>query len=447
LFNWLFARHNQGAFVLRIEDTDLERGKEEWSRGIVTSLDWLGLHPDEGPYRQSERSEHYQRALDALWDAGALYACDCTRQDVEARAQKGKPPGYDSYCRDRGLPRGPGRALRFKTPQEGETVVEDAIRGHVVFPHKALEDFVVARSDGKPVFVLANAVDDRDMAITHVIRGEDLLPTTPKGILLWQALDRALGEPLPLPAFAHLPMLVNEKRQKLSKRRDPVALEDYERQGYLPEAMRNYLALLGWSPPGEDEMVPDEVLISAFDLSEVNHSPAFFDTVKLRHLNGRYVRAMPLQALAQACQPWIEAAPWSKSAFDQDVFMALLPLAQERMATLAEIVDLVGFAFVEELPIDQRSWEKAIERDPSASVILDMAIEAYQNCEWNPDALHQATSALAEQLGKPLGKAQAPIRVAVMGSTVGLPLFDSLHVLGRERALARLRAARARIPA
>jgi glutamyl-tRNA synthetase len=209
LYNWLFARHTGGTFVLRIEDTDTERNREEWVEGILSSMSWLGLEPDEGPYRQSARTEAYHRAIDVLWDAGRLYACDCTREEIDARTKGNATPGYDGFCRERGLER-QGRALRFRVPDEGVTVVHDLIRGDVTFAHDTIEDFVVVKSSGAPLFVLANVVDDIAMDITHVIRGEDLLPSTPKGLLLWSALE---GEDATVPAFAHLPLLVNERRQ------------------------------------------------------------------------------------------------------------------------------------------------------------------------------------------------------------------------------------------
>ncbi|HEX7459438.1 MAG TPA: glutamate--tRNA ligase, partial [Acidimicrobiales bacterium] len=267
LFNWLVARQSGGTYVLRIEDTDAERNREEWVDGILSALNWLGMDPDEGPYRQSLRTERYHQAIDALWDAGLLFACGCTHDEVTARNKAAGilTPGYDGHCRDRGLPRGEGRALRYRTPDDGVVTVPDVIRGDVEFPCTAMDDFVAVKGNGAPLFVLANVVDDIDMVITHVIRGEDLLPTTPRCILMWDALaslgwttDGTYGEAgaptPPLPVFAHLPMLVNEQRKKLSKRRDPVAVESYRDQGYLPEAFLNYLGLLGWSPPGGEEL-------------------------------------------------------------------------------------------------------------------------------------------------------------------------------------------------
>ena len=301
LYNWCFARRNNGSFILRIEDTDSERNKEEWVEGIGSALAWLGIDWDEGPYRQSERKEHYQAALEILWPSGYLYACDCTREVVLERTKANATPGYDGFCRDRGLERQLGRALRFKVPPEGVTVVEDLVRGEVRFLNSTIEDFVVAKSNGDPLFVLAGVVDDREMRISHVIRAEEHLPTTPKAVLLWEALGTDV---LPLPAYAHLPVLVNDKRQKISKRRDRVAIEDYRAQGFLPEAMVNYLALLGWSPGDGREFFTLNELVSEFDLANVNHSPAFFDQQKLLHFNGVYIRALPIEEFVARCVRW-----------------------------------------------------------------------------------------------------------------------------------------------
>ena len=471
LYNWLFARRHGGVFILRIEDTDTERNREEWVDGIVDALVWLGMEPDEGPYRQSERRARYQAALDTLWDAGHLYACDCTRDAVRARTASNATPGYDGLCRERGLPR-EGHALRFRTPADGETQVHDLVRGTVTFRHETMEDFVVARSNGEPLFVLANIVDDRDMKITHVIRGEELLPSAPKAILIWQALDASgegeagegeagWGEATDLPAWAHLPMLVNEKREKLSKRRDAVAVEMYREEGFLPEALRNYLALLGWSPPGDQEKVPVQVLVESFALEDVNHSPAFFDVKKLSHMNGEYIRDLSVEDFVARVRPWVDPAtergagrwvpesaappPWPEERFDAGVFGRLAPLVQERVATLAEAPGLVDFVFLPEPVTDEASWDKAIGKDPGAAGLLDAAIAAYEGTEWVAGALHAATLAVGEEAGRKLARAQAPIRVAVTGRTVGPPLFESLEVLGRDEVLRRLRAALGRI--
>ena len=457
-FNWLVARQSGGTFVLRIEDTDTERGREEWVDGILSAMHWLGMDPDEGPFRQSQRTARYRQAVDALWEAGRLYACDCTRDAVAARNEKNGilTPGYDGYCRHRGLPRGDGRALRFRTPDEGMTTVVDVIRGDVEFPCAAMDDFVAVKADGSPLFVLANVVDDIDMAITHVIRGEDLLPTTPKGVLMWEALAGAgwttdgwagpVGPVPPLPVYAHLPMLVNEQRKKLSKRKDPVAVESYREQGYLPGAFVNYLGLLGWSPPGDREIFDTAEVLGWFRLEDVNHSPAFFDVAKLTHINGEYIRALPTPEFVEACRPWLvgDAAPWADADFDEADFVAMAPVVQERVAVLGEVPAMVDFLFVERPVIDPDAWQKAIGSDEMATTILAGAIEAYEGLPadgWTHQALHAATLAVGEAVGRKLGKAQAPIRVAVTGRRVGPPLFESLEVLGPDRTISRLRAA------
>lgn len=440
LFNWLVARQQRGVFVLRIEDTDTERNRDEWIEGISAALEWLGLDWDEGPFLQSERTGLYSQAVDRLVAGGHAYYCDCTREVVEARTRGNATPGYDGFCRDRGLGRGPGRALRFRTPDEGATTVSDLVRGEVVFQHATIEDFVLVKSNGAPLFVLANAVDDIDMGVTYVIRGEEHLPNTPKTILVWQAL----GGPR-LPVFAHLPVLVNEKRQKLSKRRDPVALEDYRRQGYLPEAMRNYLALLGWGPADGREIMSLEEMVREFSLTEVTRSPAFFDVRKLAHFNGEYIRAMSTERFIEVCQPWLEQGPWAASAFDAEVFARMAPLVQERVATLDEVPAMVDFLFLDRAPIDETSWDRALARDPRAADLLDDAIASYEACPWTAEEIRAATLAVGERHGKKLAKAQAPIRVAVTGRTVGPPLFESLLLLGRDRTLERLRAARDRL--
>jgi len=458
LFNWLVARQSGGAFVLRIEDTDTDRNREEWVDGIISALHWLRMDPDEGPYRQSLRTERYRQAIDALWAGGFLYACDCTREQIEARnKERGiKTPGYDGFCRDRRLPRGDGRALRFRTPDVGITIVHDVVRGDVEFPSSAMDDFVAVKGDGAPLFVLANVVDDIDMAITHVIRGEDLLPTTPKGVLVWEAL-RSMGwttdgstgtgaRPAPdLPVFAHLPMLVNEQRKKLSKRRDPVAVEFYRDRGYLPEAFLNYLGLLGWSPPGGEELFDVGQMVQWFRLEDVNHSPAFFDVVKLTHMNGEYIRAMSPEAFIEACRPWLSGAnaPWPDGNFDEAVFSKLAPLVQERVSVLEEVPAMVDFMFLDEPIIDEDSWARAVTNDELAGAILSGALEAYGGLtgNWTHDALYAATVAIGEGVGRKLGRAQAPIRVAITGRRIGPPLFEALELMGPDRTLARLRAA------
>ncbi|MFP3715138.1 glutamate--tRNA ligase [Puerhibacterium sp. TATVAM-FAB25] len=443
LFNWAVAKRSGGTFVLRIEDTDAARNKPEWTQGILDALAALGMHAQdpafEGPYFQSQNVELHAEAARRLSEAGRAYYCDCTREDVAART--GNPhSGYDGFCRDRGLAYEPGRALRFRTPDEGETQVVDLIRGNPVFPNDSIEDFVVARGDGSPVFLLANVVDDMDERITHVIRGEEHLPNTPKQQLLWEALGATP------PVWAHLPVIVNEKRQKLSKRRDKVALEDYLADGILPEAMVNYLMLLGWAPGNDEEILPFEELVRRFDVADVNTASAFFDVKKLTAFNGEYIRAMGVEDFTAACDPWLHAprAPWGEEQFDAAAFAAVAPLAQTRVALLSEITNNVDFLFLDEPVHDEQSWAKAM-KPPAAELLPDARAALAELEAWEAEALKETVTAVGEKHGLKLGKAQAPVRVAVTGRTVGLPLFESLEVLGRERTLARVDAAIARL--
>ncbi len=445
LYNWLLARHAGGTFVLRIEDTDEARDREEWVAGIQSCLRWVGLDWDEGPYRSSRRAHRYAEAADKLVAAGHAYWCGCTRDDVVGRAGAGEGAlGYDGHCRDRGLGPGPGRALRFRTPDQGATVVHDVVRGQPRFDHSAIEDFVIVRSSGRAVFVLANVVDDLDMAITHVVRAEEHLPTTPKYVLVWEALGG--GE---VPVFAHAPTIVNAARQKLSKRRDPVALEHYRDEGFLPEVLLNYLALLGWSPPDGRERLTVAEMVAAFRLEDIGTSPAFFDLAKLRAFNGDALRALPTTDFVAAARPFLERGPWERGRFDPDAFAPLAPLVQTRVATLAEVPGMVDFVFLDEPVVDDASWRRAMAGD--APAVLDGAIAAFEEVgEWvhRPEVdepLRRALVGVGEGLGLSLRKAQAPVRVAVTGRSVGPPLFESLAVLGRERTLRRLRAARARV--
>lgn len=435
LYNWVFARQQGGAFILRVEDTDEERNREEWVEGIYSAMRWVGLDWDE-LYLQSERKDLYAAAAAQLEASGHAYWCDCTRDAVDARAkERGGPPGYDGFCRDRGLAAGEGRALRFRTPDTGVTVVHDLIRGDVEFPNASIDDPVIVRSNGVPIFVLANVVDDADMRITHVIRSEEHLPTTPKHILLWDALG--YGEP---PMYAHPPVVVNEKRQKLSKRRDPVALEMYRDEGYLPEVMVNYLALIGWSPPDHRERFTVEEMIEEFRLEDVGRSSGFFDVKKLRAFNADSIRAMPVDTFVAAVEPFAARLPWA-DRFDLDVFRSVAPLVQERIEVLSEAAPMVDFLFLDEPVVDEASWTKTMTEE--AAPMLDAAAKAWESVDWSAEAIGGATLAIGDELGVSRKKAQAPVRVAITGRTVGPPLWETLEILGRDRALERLRAARA----
>jgi glutamyl-tRNA synthetase len=445
LQNWIYAQQHEGVFVLRIEDTDAARNRPEWTEGIISALDWIGIERGtyEGPYFQSSYAADHSAAATRLYGEGKAYYCGCTRDDVVARSGN-KHTGYDGFCRDRALGPGEGRALRFRTPDVGETVVEDLVRGKPTFENKLIEDFVIARSDGSAVFLLANVVDDMTMGITHVFRAEEHLPNTPKQQLLWEALGAVP------PVWGHVPVIVNEKRQKLSKRRDKVALESYRDEGYLAAAMRNYLMLLGWAPSGDREIVPWSVVEDEYRIEEVNHAPAFFDVKKLRAFNGDYIRALSVEEFIQVCTPWlsgtdtIPAPPWDPAKFDAELFTAVAPLAQTRIAVLSEIVDYVDCFFLDEPAVDEASWAKAMK--DGAAEILDATTTAFAALtDWSAEPLKAALEEVGLARELKLGKTQAPVRVAVTGRSVGLPLFESIEVLGRERTLDRLRAARAKL--
>jgi glutamyl-tRNA synthetase len=435
LYNWLFVRRLGGSFILRIEDTDRERSDESWTAGILNALSWLEITWDEGPYLQSERRGLYDIAVAKLMMGGYLYACDCTREIIDARTREQQTPGYDGFCRNRGLEPGPGKALRFRVPDSGITIVHDLVRGDVEFANATIEDFVIVKSNGDPLYVLAVVVDDRAMQITHIIRAEEHLPTTPKAVLLWEAL----GE-VPLPAFAHLPVLVNEKRQKLSKRRDRVAVEDYRALGYLPEALRNYLCLLGWSPNDDRETLTVEEMITEFRLEEVNRSPAFFDEKRLAHFNGLYIRALSSDEFIERALPFVtgDHAQWPATKFDLNLFTELAPLVQERIATLGEISSYVEFLFTDRFVVDDAAFAKAVLRDELAPGILNEARSSFADAIFEPETLKELLIAIGERHDRKLAKTQAPVRVSTMGRAVGLPLFESLVALGREEVLRRL---------
>jgi glutamyl-tRNA synthetase len=430
LFNWLAARHAGGRLLLRVEDTNAALYKPEYLSSILDTLEWLGIDFDAEPVFQSQRADVYGATTEQLLAAGHAYRCDCTADEVKARTAGNATPGYDGFCRDRGLTSG---AVRFRVPDEGTTEFDDVVRGHVSFDHAALTDFVIQRGDGTATFYLPNAVDDVDMGVTHVIRGEDLINVTPNVLLIREALgvtDR--------PVFAHLPLMVDAQRKKLSKRRDDEAVEVLRQRGYLPEAVVNYLAILGWGPPDGVEIRPLAEIVELFRLEDVGASPAFFDPQKLDHFNGEYIRALPVDEFTERARPWVGEHAGTPE------WRRLAPLVQERVVTLADAPALVEFVFADPA-YDEKSWEKAMVKEANAAAILEGALAAFAECNWDASTLHDVTLGLAEGHEMKLSKAQAPIRVAVMGRTVGLPLFESLDVLGREQTLDRLRRARERL--
>ena len=419
LFNWLFARSTGGRFLLRIEDTDTERNRAELADVILELLGWLGIEADEKPVFQSDNRDRHREAAERLLREGKAYLCDADNNEVA------------------GTELADGLAVRFRVAScEQEIVaIQDAVRGEVSFATAEMEDFVLWRSNSTPTFLLANAIDDIDMGITHAIRGEDLLPSTPKAMMVMNALGADA------PAYAHLPLLVNEQRKKLSKRRDDVSLENWRERGYLPEAMANYLATLGWGPPDDIEIRPMAEILGLFKLEDVLKSPAFFDPKKLEHFNATHIRQLSGEEFMAHLEPWFAKAAWPAQRYRPEVMDAIGPMVQEKIRTLADAERFVDWLMLEDPLVDADAWDKAIARNEKAAGILRSAIEAYETAAWEKDSLYDATLKLSEAHGLKLGKAQAPIRAAVSGRSVGPPLFESLVLLSREETLRRLRLA------
>ncbi|MGV3760276.1 MAG: glutamate--tRNA ligase [Actinomycetota bacterium] len=443
LFNWLEARRVGGEMLLRVEDTDRERSSSELVDNALESLTWLGMDWDGDIVLQADNLDAHRAAAHRLLGEGRAYWCDCTGEQVQDRArERGGPPGYDGFCRERGLPQSDETALRFRAPDEGTTSFTDLVRGEVAFENSTIEDFVLLRSNGFPVFLLSNALDDAAMGITHVVRGEDHVPGTPKYLLLREALG--LGRP---EVFAHLPLLVNEQRKKLSKRKDAVSVAGFREAGYLPEAMVNYLALLGWGPKDGVEVRPLPEIVELFRLEDVTPSPAFFDVKKLQSFNADHIRALPEADFAERVRPFLSSEAAAQA------LEPLTGLVQERVRLLTEVEPMIAFLLDAPLEVDDAAWDKAMVKGKAAPEMLDAATRLLGELdEWEATAIRAAVEAAATEAGlvnaegqPQLSKAQGPVRVATTGRSVGPPLFESLEALGRERTLERLRAARARL--
>lgn len=448
LFSWLFARHHGGVFVLRIEDTDASRVTEEAIGVLIETLGWLGIDWDEGPgvggahgpYRQTERYELYREVAERLAGSGRAYRCYCTPDELGERRKaamaEGRPPGYDGRCRtisakDRAGFETAGRpaALRLAMPGHDITV-HDLVRGRAHFPESDLRDFVIMRSDGSPTYLLAAAVDDWKMEMTHVIRGEDLLPSTPRQMAIFEALG---AEP---PKYAHLPLIVGPDRQPLSKRHGSVSVEWFRDQGFLPEALVNYLALLGWSLDEQTTFISRDRLIEHFDLSRVSHNPAAFDIQKLEWMNGHYIKEMPAPELASRILRLLEDAGLDA---DPGTVTSAVPLISERMKHLPESVELLRFLFTDDIAPDEKAAKLIAKAGPEH---LRAAADRLEDVgEWTDEQISDALDALSGALGLPRTKAWQPVRAAVTGSTISPPLPESIALLGRERTLARLRTA------
>lgn len=456
LYNYLFARAKGGTFILRSDDTDRERSTDEFHDDILEHMAWLGLEWDEGlvkggehgSYRQSDRYDRYREVARALVDAGDAYYSFATASQLDdfksAAREAGTSPAYDGslepdpHDATSRIREGAQTAIRFRVPRPGETRFTDIVRDDMVFDHRQVDDFIILRSDGTPTYHLASTVDDVDYHITHVIRGEDLLSSTPKHILLTLAMG---AEPV---TYAHLSLLMGPDGKKLSKRHGDTAMSAYREAGFLPEAVNNYLAILGWSLGDDVEIASLDAMVAKFDLGAVSKNPAVFDPQKLTWLNGVYIREMDDRAFVDRTVALVEEDLGRElTDGERDQFMEIASLVKERTKLLSEVADHVRFLFSDIERYDEASWKKVMET-PEAPIALDGASEALSGLgDWTTEAIDAALRAMLEVHGLSARKGFQPIRVAVSGSTVSPPLFESLKVLGRDVTLTRLSNARA----
>lgn len=457
LFNWLFARHNGGTFILRIDDTDFARSTEESKRGILSALRWLGLDWDEGPevggphapYAQSERLPLYEKAARELVEKGLAYPCYCTPEELAERRkqamEEGRAPRYDGRCRhlsqqERIKLEQEGRrpALRLRIPDTGETVVHDFFRGGVAFANEVLDDFIIVKSNGIPAYNFASVVDDAEMQITHIIRAEEHLSNTPRQILVFQALEK------PLPVFAHVPMILAPDRSKLSKRHGATSVEEFRDQGYLPDALINYLALLGWSPEGEEEILSLSELVRQFSLERVGKTAAIYDTKKLTWINGHYLNEIDLDRAVELAIPFLQKKGLVPEEIPEDLMVYIrkvVEVVRTRVKTLAEIADASDYFFDDDFTYEEKGVKKHFQKEGVAS-LLQAAGQRLAGLEtFDLETTEEAYRNLSEELGVKAGDIIHPTRLALSGRTMGPGLFDIMVILGKERTLERLERA------
>ncbi|WP_372677288.1 glutamate--tRNA ligase [Desulfosarcina sp.] len=436
LFNWLYARQNNGKFVLRIEDTDTVRSTQASVDAIFEAMRWLELDWDEGPYFQTQRFDLYREYLQKLLDSGDAYYCTCTQQEVEAMRQKamaeGSKPKYDGRCRERGLPKSDNAVIRFKSPLVGTTVVEDVIKGNIVFQNTEQDDFVVCRSDGAPTYNFVVVVDDITMGINTVIRGDDHVMNTPKQILLYRALQS------PLPVFGHVPMVLGKDKTRLSKRHGAMSVTAYRDMGYLPDAFINYLARLGWSH-GDQEFFTRQELVEKFSLKNIGKSAGVFDTDKLTALNADHIRAASVRQLAPRVLPFLRGK--GHDAADDDYLAGVIGTLHTRSKTLVEMADGAHFYYREDVrPYDGKAAKKFLK--PETARVLTLLAEQFEKLADLAEKTQEgAFKRVMDQTGLGFGKIAQPVRVALTGTTVSPGIFELIEVLGKARVLNRLKAA------
>lgn len=438
LFNWLYARQQQGVFVLRIEDTDQGRSTDESIQAIIEGMKWVGLDWDEGPFRQTERMELYRSHAMQLLEKGQAYWCVCKAEELEARRKeaeaKGLSPRYDGRCRTLGMTNPPGdAALRFKAPQDGQIVVDDLIKGKVTFDNSAADDLIILRSNGYPTYNFSVVVDDALMHITHVIRGDDHLTNTPRQIPIFQALG------FPVPQFGHLPMILGSDKSRLSKRHGATSIMAYKDMGYLPEAMVNYLVRLGWSH-GDQELFTRQELIEKFSWKNVQSSPAVFNPEKLLWINAEYIKASPPNQVAQALVPLLEAAGLQEQvkAVSMEWLAELVVLVKERAKTIVEMVEWVRPYFGESVLLEEEAAKKFLT--PAIAPVFGKLLARFEAFpSFSKQVWEESFKKFVEEEGLKMGQIAQPVRVALTGRTASPGLFEVMEVLGRDRTLLRLR--------
>ncbi len=435
LFNWLYARHTKGKFVLRIEDTDVARSTQASTDAILEALEWLGIDWDEGPYFQSQRSAIYSEYIEKLLSSGQAYYCTCSRDALDAMRQKaleaGGKPKYDGICRNKGLSKSDDAVVRFKAPAAGSTIIKDVVKGNIVIPNAEMDDFIIQRSDGIPTYNLAVVVDDITMGINTVIRGDDHVNNTPKQILLYQALDA------PLPTFGHVPMVLGKDRARLSKRHGAMSVTAYRDMGYLPDAFLNYLVRLGWSY-GDQEFFTKDELIAKFTLENIGRSPGIFDTDKLLALNAEHIRKSPPAVIAHHLVPFLKQS--GCDAGEDEFTQAVIQTLSVRSKTLVEMADGALFYYDGKITYDNKAAKKFLK--PVIVEPLNLLIKALEASDsFDEPSLEDAFKTVMNTTGMKLGKIAQPVRVALTGKTVSPGIFEMLVVLGQAKVIARLKDA------